>query len=118
MVVTSIGKSGLAWILAGYSAVPGYIAIGSGSGAVSINNTGLAYESDRNPITGSPSVSILNQVGYVGDFNSVEMSGTLLREFGLFIESSGGKCHIREGFTAVTFDGTNELQVNIQTGIF
>lgn len=43
------------------------------------------------------------------------MSGISLTEFGLFDQASGtgfpGSLWQREGFGAITFDGTNELQI-------
>lgn len=118
MVFTTVGVSGVAWLLGGYGSQPTHVGIGSGSGAVSINNTGLVAHTDRNAITGSADISVLRTTGFTADFNSVEMSGTNLREFGLFNLSSGGTLWQREGFAAVNFDGTNELQIIITLEVF
>jgi hypothetical protein len=112
------GKSGIAFSIAGYGTAAGWVAIGSGSGVVTVNNTGLVYEVDRNAITGSPDISVLKQISYTADFNSVEMSGIGLKEFGLFNLSSGGQAFVREGFASVSFDGTNELQILIKLDVF
>ena len=114
MVISEVGRSGVAWLIAGYGTAIGSFAIGTGSAAVSINNTGLTAESDRNAITGSANISTLKEILWQGDFNTVEMSGTALTEFGMFNTSSGGKLWQREGFGAVTFDGTNELRLEVR----
>ena len=113
MVFVNVGRSGTAMLLAGFGAVPNWIGIGSGSGAVNVNNTVLIAHTDRNAITGSADTSTVQKTSYTADFTSVEISGTNLREFGLFNLSSGGTLWVREGFASVSFDGTNELQIQI-----
>ena len=120
MVATVAGRSGLALLFSGsIEDRPTYCAIGSGSGTVSVNNTTLVYEFDRNAFTLTDS-SVIKHVTYTCDFNSIEMSGNVLREFG--IVSSGntmsGTLWNREGFTGVTFDGSNELQIQVDFEIF
>ena len=70
-------------------------------------------EWDRNAITGSPDFSVNQQVLFTGDWNSVEISGLILREFGLFTTGTAlnGSLWAREAFPAITFNGTNELRV-------
>lgn len=120
MVVTNVGKSGLAMILAGYGPIPNWVGIGSGSGVVSVTNTGLIAETIRSAITGSPDTSTLQQTAYTADFNSVQMSGTGLKEFALFNNATlgSGTTWVREGFQSITFDGTNELEILINLRIF
>ncbi len=98
---------------------PQYMAIGSGSGAVLFADVALAYETSRRAPT-STSIALTNQITYVGDWNSVEMSGTNLKEFAMFTESidDTGSCWNREGFTGVDFDGTNELQVQVNYEVY
>lgn len=117
MVMTEYAKSGTALLLYGNGVRPSYTGIGSGSGTPSIFSQSLAYETDRNAFTGSVA-SISKEVTFLTDFGSVEMSGTFLRQFGTFSESSGGKPWNIEGFPAVEFDGTNELQVQTTIRIF
>ncbi len=92
-----------------------HVGIGTGSGAVLVSDTTLVTEVNRTPITGSPNFSEVRKVGFQADFNSVQMSGINLTEFGLFDVSSGtgfaGSAWQREGFGSIVFNGTNELQV-------
>lgn len=89
------------------------VGIGSGSGTASISNVVLLSEVDRNTITGTPDFAAARKVGFQGDFNSVEMSGIHLTEFGLFttgLAANTGSIWFRESFGSIIFDGTNELQ--------
>lgn len=90
-----------------------YCAIGSGSGTVAATQTTLLNERDRNSQTGSPDFTTSKKVSFQFDFNSVEMSGTILTEFGLLGSHTGvtGSMWQIERFNSVTFDGTNELQI-------
>lgn len=89
------------------------MAIGSGSGTVALTDVILVGERDRNLITGSPDFDTVRKVQFQGDFNSVEMSGTTLFEFGLLASGPSvvGSLWQREGFGSIVFDGTNELQI-------
>ena len=99
------------------SDVPGLfvqaIAIGSGSGTAAITDKILLAERVRSLITGSPDFSTSQIVEFQGDFNTVQMSGTIFTEFGLFTgsELSTGSLWQRESVAPITFDGTNELQI-------
>jgi len=100
------------------SAVPSFIGaveIGIGSGTALVTNSDLVTGSVRNIITGSPDFSEARKTGFQADFNSVEMSGVALTEFGLYISGpvNVGSVWFREAFGSVTFDGTNELQVTV-----
>jgi len=92
-----------------------YFAIGSGSGTALVTNVTLAAESGvRVAITGSPDFTTVRKVTFTGDYNSTQLSGLNLTEFGLFASGAQliGSTYLREAFTAVTFDGTNELNLN------
>ena len=117
MVYTTQGKTYLAHLLGNSGTAPNYVCIGSGSGAVAIGNTGLIFEIDRNALTSTDNTTA-QKTTLIADFNTVEMSGTTLREVGLAHLSSGGKLWLREGFAGVEFDGTNELQVEIEVQVF
>jgi len=103
------------------SGVPNFISnveFGTGSGTASITNKTLVTGSVRNNLTGSPDFTTSRKVGFQADFNSITMSGVKLTEFGLFISGifgtstdGAGSVWAREAFPAITFDGTNELQV-------
>jgi len=115
MVFTSAGAEFVALRL-GSSLPDRYITsigIGSGSGTASITDLTLIAETDRAVITGSPNFTELRKAQFQGDFNTTQMSGTFLREFGAFTESgaSTGSTWQRESIPALEFDGTNELQI-------
>ena len=92
-----------------------HVGIGIGSATVLATDSTLVTEKNRTAITGSPDFSTSLKVNFQADFNSVQMSGLKLTEFGLFNVASGtgfaGSGWQREGFGSVTFDGTNELQI-------
>jgi len=86
MVFTNEGANLLA-IRAG-SNTPSFISaieVGYGSGTAHVTNTTLAAGSVRNIITGSPNFTQARKVTFTADFNSVQMSGLSMTEFGLFI---------------------------------
>lgn len=96
-------------------ALPAYCAIGSGSGQMVVTDTHLAYEVTRS-LVGSRTTATANEVTYTTDFSSVTMSGIKLMEFAIFGSGAAlGSVNMwnREGFGSLTFDGTNELQVQV-----
>jgi len=114
MVLTNFAKQAAIWRIG--SQVDEHIqcvGIGDGSGTSLATNTTLVNETDRVMITGSPDFSTTRKVTFQGDLNSVQMSGTLLTEFGLFTSGATnvGSVWLREGFGPITFDGSNELQI-------
>ena len=74
----------------------------------------LVDETDRNVFT-STDYSVANRIEWVTNFSATEMSGTNLRELGIYTESGAdaGSAWNREGFSSVTFDGTNELGLSV-----
>lgn len=62
-------------------------------------------------MTGSPDFATARKVTFQGDYNSVQMSGVQLAEFGLFQSGASniGSTWFRASFNPLTFDGTNEL---------
>ena len=115
MGFTNIGAQQLAWAL-GSNISNNFIqaiAIGSGSGTVSVTNATLVAEHTRTIQTGSPNFTTARKVSFQGDFNSLVMSGLTLFEFGLFASGTlnTGSIWQREAFGSVIFDGTQELQV-------
>ena len=116
MVFTNTGREMMALSLG--SDVRLYIAymgIGSGSGTASTGDSTLLHERDRNVMTGSPNFTTAQKVTFQADFNSAQMSGIHLTEFGLTETASGtggsGSFWQREAFGSIVFDGTNELQI-------
>jgi len=114
-MITNYGAQAIIWQIG--SNLPNnyiqYCAIGSGSGAVLATQTTLFNERDRNPLTGSPDFSTAKKVTFQFDFNSVEMSGTHLTEFGFLASGAAlvGSIWQRESLGSIVFDGTVELQI-------
>lgn len=115
MVFTNAGKQFVAWRLGSAlnTSFISNIGIGDGSGTGLVTNTTLVNERLRTNITGSPDFSTSRKVVFQGDFNSVQMSGINLSEFGLFTSGAAGigSTWQRESFGSIVFDGTNELQI-------
>ena len=116
MVFTTIGQSGTLLAIGSLSPNrPQYLAIGSGSGTALASNVVLLGEELRTSPTSTTLDIPTLSVQYIADWNSVQMSGIGLREFGMFSDSvaSTGSLWSRDAFSAVEFDGTNELQVQL-----
>jgi len=121
MVVTTYGKAQAALRLGSNIQTIGWVAVGSGSGAVGTGNINLVAEIDRNAFTSDGiDYSSARKIAFASRFTSVEMSGTQLREFGAFSTGTAntGSLWNREGFAAVNFDGTNELEVEISYEVY
>jgi len=119
MVVTTYGEEQLAIRLGSNTPFVQYVALGSGSGLTNATNVRLVAETDRNAFT-STDFTTAQQFTFDADYNSVEMSGTLLKEFGVFPSgpATTGSLWQREGLSSVTFDGSNELKIEITWEIF
>ncbi|MEK7111792.1 MAG: hypothetical protein AAB875_00535 [Patescibacteria group bacterium] len=115
-MIVNYGAQALAWQIG--SNLPNnyiqYCAIGSGSGTVVNTQTVLFNERDRNSVTGSPDFTTAKKVTFQFDFNSFEMSGINLTEFGFLgsYPASVGSVWQIERIGSVVFDGTNELQIS------
>lgn len=121
MVLTTVGKSGIALLLSPSGIIPQFCGIGSGSGAVDVNRTGLIAE-----VLGSRPAFTTREIGterimeWTWDFSSTTMSGLDLREFVVSegSEVKSGTAFSVEGFGSIVFDGTNEAQINVKFEIF
>jgi len=118
MVATDISKSGLALLLA--SNGPNILVIGSGSGAGGTNATWIYGDLDSQAV---PTVNsgTLYKTAYQGDWDSVTMSGLRLSNFGLSIGSTtSGELWGIEAFdgNAIVFDGSSELQIQVNWEVF
>lgn len=113
MAITDIAKTYTAAIIGGSSVtLPTYFIIGTGSAAFSGNQTALVTAADRQAVT-STDATVNKKVTWIGDWNSVEMSGLLLTEFGMIGSAAAltGSIWSRTSLPAITFDGTNELRI-------
>lgn len=111
MVVTNWAKERIGLFIGGSTTdSPAYFAIGSGSGAAYITATGLIHTVDGQAFTSTTNTS--QKVKWIGDWNSVEMSGIKLRQFGVKVEAGlAGSIWSITSLPALTFDGTNELRI-------
>ena len=112
---TDYGKQAVTWALGSdiSNNFIGVFAIGSGSGTALATNVTLIEERNRTLITGSPDFATAKKVEFQGDFNSVQMSGITLFEWGLLASGTAniGSTWQREGIGSIVFDGTLELQL-------
>ena len=122
MGIVDKGRSGLALLLSG-SVTDRPYSIAVGSGSATFNTSIGSLQAERSGLRATfttTDASTVNYVTYTSDFSSVAMSGTLLTEFGVFSSGAAfsGTIWNREGFPSITFDGTNELQVQVTWRIF
>ena len=113
MVVTNYARNQISLFVGGSATnFVDYFIIGSGSGTASASDTALAAASDRQAVT-SVSYPLNQKVKLQGDWNSVEMSGIQLRQFGVITSGTGitGSVWSKTSLPALTFDGTNELRI-------
>jgi len=90
---------------------PQFFVIGSGSGTASASDTALAAPVDGQAFTAT-SFPALQKVTQQGDWNSVEMSGIQLQQFGIKVESgTTGSLWSKTSLPLLNFDGTNELRI-------
>ena len=117
MVFTNFGAQATVWAI-GSNLSNNYLQyyeIGIGSATARVTNVTLVTTTGaRAAITGSPDFTTARKVTFTGDYNSTQMSGIALTEFGLFASGavSTGSLWLREGFPSVTFDGSLELQLS------
>jgi len=121
MGMTNISKYGTALLWAGSAPIPHFCAVGTGSAVFDVTVGSLVTEvfSTRKNYTQIDS-TIPSQVEWTFDYNSIEISGNTISEFGV---ASGSIIDIqdlwnRENFNGIEFDGTNELQIIVKYKTF
>lgn len=121
MSSTNYGKSGLALMITGSADQPQWFAIGSGSGTF-VATVGSLFDEilSERVIFSSRDSSTTQKVTLTFDRGSTTMSGVLLKEFGVGAGSTIDfqDLWMHEHFAQITFDGTNELQVDITFEVF
>jgi len=91
--------------------IPNKFFIGKGSGADLVTQSKLISGADVQSLT-EISYPSSAKISFQADWNSVEMSGIQLREFGLGSGTvSTGSIWSRTALPALNFDGTNELRI-------
>ena len=120
MTITDYAKSRVSLLLGGsFIGSVGQMIIGTGSSTVSTTDTSLVTSTDRQNTT-TITYPLARKLTWQFDWNSVEMSGTQLSEFGL-IQSGGGltgSIWSRDVIPALIFDGTNELRIEFNAEVF
>ena len=122
-MILNWAKSRIALYLTGsHTTIPSYFQIGSGSGTVTAAQTELITPWDRQAITSVDGATTYKSK-WIGDWNSVELSGTTnaLREWGVCIsgpETTGSMWSRTAMPTAITFDGTTQLRIQENWEIF
>ena len=118
MTVVTDGLNSIAYLFGGSGAVISHTAIGTGSTTITVGQTALDTETDRNQLVQpTDDISQLltvqgNVVTAISNYTSVEMSGTDLAEFGCFNKAAGGNMYNREVIGSVSFAGDVELQIS------
>lgn len=120
MVFVNYAKNQLTLMMGGSTTGSiGQILIGTGSSTISASDTELTTADDRQTVT-TITFPAQRKVSWQFDWNSSEISGTVLTEFGL-IQSGGGltgSLHSINVLPALTFDGTNELRIEFNGEVF
>jgi hypothetical protein len=111
-------QTALAWV-GSLTEFPQYAALGSGSGAYVSTQSGLIAQVGSRVIWSTRDISTTQQVAFQFDFSAITMSGLTLREFGVGTTlGTSGNLWERESLNDVSFDGTQELQLQITWEIF
>lgn len=119
MVFTEYGKQLVAVMLGSNIGQIKSCAIGTGSGTAQITDKILIDEWDNASsarlMVGSVDYSVSKKATFITDWNSVQISGCQLKEFGLFLSgaTNTGSLFLREAFSNINFDGTNEMRTEI-----
>ncbi len=113
MVVTNYMRNQLSLFVGGSATnFVDYFIIGSGSGTSSSSDTALAAASDRQLVT-SVTYPATQKVKWQGDWNSIEMSGIQLQQWGMITSGAGvtGSVWSKTSLPKLTFNGANELRI-------
>lgn len=113
MAITDIGLNTMRSLMGSpQPTIPTHMAIGSGTAAFNIANSGLQKENDRNAFT-SYDLSVNKVATYIADFSSTEISGLDVSEFGMFNSLNNGSLFNRQVIDNLTFVGDRELQIQV-----
>ena len=120
-MILNWGKTRTAlWLAGSTTTPPSYFMLGSGSGTTIATQVELLHPWDRQENT-SINGSTAYKVKYTGDWNSIEMSGNQLREWGMCLNeaTTTGSMWSRTAMpNAITFDGTTELRIEETWEVF
>lgn len=110
--IMNYAKNEIGLLIGGSSTnFPTHFIIGTGSGTTLPTSPELVVPTDTQSFT-ETSFPAQQKVKWQGDWNSIEMSGTNLQEFGVKVGSQlTGSIWSKTGIPQLTFDGTNELRI-------
>lgn len=115
-MITSYGKQDVIYLIGGSiisgAGIPYQCGIGSGSGTAQSSDVRLYNEESRHAFT-EVSYPSAQKIQFITDWNSVEMSGLNLSEFGIFKSGTAltGSLWSRSSLPNVGFEGTTELRI-------
>lgn len=113
MVITNWTRKQLALFLIGSNTdYPSYMQIGSGSGTATVQQYDLYKPWNKKAVTYANGSAPM-KVTWTGDWNSTEVSGSQLYEWGIVLSGTGftGSMWSRSALsTPLNFDGTSELR--------
>ena len=95
-----------------------HMGIGSGSGVFDSATSGLYREVSRVAFSTSyPDYSETDVIKFLADWNTVQLSGLSIREAALFQSGAGSTAIQKVHFPAITFTGSEELQVEVDVKV-
>lgn len=112
-IITANAKNKIIQFLGGSSFIyPNYFIIGTGSATITSGDTTLNTAFDRQLVT-STTYTSSSGISWQGDWNSAEVSGATLTEWGMIPSGTGltGSIWSHHIIAGVIFDGTNELRL-------
>ena len=115
MPYLNTGRSGTAKLWTVGTELPNGIEIGTGSGTKSVATSGLVTPVIFRAFS-STDTSTPRFVTFTSDYTSVELSGLSIKELG--VKTSGGTLWSADGFPAITFNGSIEMQVVVTWELF
>lgn len=109
--ITINGLNVAAAAMGGSTAFPTHIAVGTSGLTFASGQNTLGSETDRNQID-TADFTIAEQVTQIANWSPTDISGTILREVGVFNSGAGGAMSSRNVLVgSLVFDGEQELQV-------
>lgn len=126
MVITSWTWQSIANLIGGSASTltlgSGYMNLGSSSGTLTTATTGLTaymFPTGAQQFTGgSADLITLNQIGFTSDWSTSQLSGLVIKQFGIVSDASGGKFWQVENMTPITFNGTQELEIYVTWQVY
>jgi hypothetical protein len=113
-MILNNGRLYTAYMMTGSYTGSQYFMVGSGGTAVDESDTTLDHPRSRQLFTSrGVTAGSTVKIAFIGDWTAAQISGTILREFGLTGSQAGvtGSIWSRSVINPITFNGTNELRI-------